>query len=88
MNISEQNESEPILIQEYKSPAGALLLGSYRGRLCLCDWKYRTMRDSIDRRIQKILKAVYKQQHQHHHHHHNLNYHHHHYCRIRRFCSR
>jgi len=61
MNISEQNESEPILIQEYKSPAGALLLGSYRGRLCLCDWKYRTMRDSIDRRIQKILKAVYKE---------------------------
>ena len=43
----------------WKSPAGELLLGDYRGRLCLCDWRYRAKRDEIDRRIQGVLGAGY-----------------------------
>jgi len=48
-----------ICIQTYKSPVGEILLGSYDGRLCLADWKYRKMRGSIDKRIQKGLSCEY-----------------------------
>ena len=48
-----------IQIQYYKSPVGEILLGSYDGKLCIADWKYRRMRTIIDKRIQKGLKAEY-----------------------------
>ena len=51
-----------ISIQTYKSPVGEMLLGSYEGKLCLADWKYRRMRTSIDKRIQNGLKAEYVEQ--------------------------
>lgn len=57
--LSENNERESIIIKEYKSPAGVLLLGSFKEKLCLCDWKYRKMRKTIDSRIQNLLKADY-----------------------------
>lgn len=43
----------------YTTPYGELILGSYEDQLCLCDWKYRKSRESIDRRIQDGLKASY-----------------------------
>lgn len=48
-----------IYIQTYSTPVGDILLGSYDGKLCLADWKYRKMRTSIDKRLQKGLKAEY-----------------------------
>jgi len=48
-----------ITIQFFKTPFGELILGEYNGKLCLADWRYRKMRESIDRRIQKKLNAVY-----------------------------
>lgn len=51
-----QNE---IKIDYFKTPFGELVLGEYDKRLCLCDWRFRKMRDSIDRRIQTALKADY-----------------------------
>ena len=51
-----------ISITYYKSPIGELLLGSYDGKLCLADFRYRRMRTSIDNRIQKGLKAEYVEQ--------------------------
>ena len=48
-----------ISIQYYKSPIGEILLGSYDGKLCLADYRYRKMRDGIDNRIQKGLKSEY-----------------------------
>jgi len=51
-----------ISIQYYKSPVGEILLGSYEGKLCIADWKYRRMRTTIDKRIQKGLKAEYVEQ--------------------------
>ena len=48
-----------ILISPMKTPAGLLILGSYGEYLCLCDWKYRRMRDRIDRRLQSLLNTVY-----------------------------
>ncbi len=51
-----------ISIQYYKSHVGEILLGSYDGKLCLADWKYRRMRSTIDKRIQRGLKAEYVEQ--------------------------
>lgn len=51
-----------ISIQYYKSPVGELILGTFDNQLCLCDWKYRRMRPSIDKRVQSALKATYKQE--------------------------
>lgn len=48
-----------ICIQYYKSPAGELILGSYEGKLCLADWRYRKSRTAVDNRLQKGLKATY-----------------------------
>ena len=44
----------------YKTPYGELIMGSLNHHLCLCDWRYRKMRDSIDERIQSGLHAVYE----------------------------
>jgi len=48
-----------INIQYFNTPVGELILGSFEGKLCLADWRYRKMRESIDNRIQKGLKAEY-----------------------------
>lgn len=43
----------------FSTPYGELILGSYEDKLCLCDWRYRKGRESIDRRIQDALKASF-----------------------------
>lgn len=48
-----------IRIKTLKTSLGELLLGEYESKLCLFDWKYRQMRDRIDRRIQTGLNALY-----------------------------
>lgn len=48
-----------ISIQYFKSPFGELILGDYEGSLCLCDWRYRKMRESVDKRLQEGLNATY-----------------------------
>ncbi len=49
-----------IYIQSYHSPVGELLLGAYDNQLCLCDWKHRQLRESIDHRIKSGLNANYE----------------------------
>jgi len=48
-----------IYIDYFKTPIGDLIIGSYEEELCLCDWRYRKMRYSIDEKIQTALKANY-----------------------------
>lgn len=48
---------EKINIQTFKTQFGELILGSFQDKLCLCDWKYRKMRTSIDIRINKGLQT-------------------------------
>lgn len=48
-----------INISYYKTPFGELILGEYNYQLCLCDWRYRKMRNQVDSRIQKHLKTEY-----------------------------
>jgi methylated-DNA-[protein]-cysteine S-methyltransferase len=48
-----------ISIQYSRTDYGELILGSFQNQLCLCDWRYRKMREAIDRRIQGGLDARY-----------------------------
>lgn len=49
----------PIIIKYFKTAYGELILGSYLDQLCLCDWRYRKMRESLDKRIKSNLKAEF-----------------------------
>lgn len=51
---------QKIQTEIYQSPVGDLILGSFEDQLCLCDWQYRKMRNSIDKKIQAKLKSVYE----------------------------
>lgn len=51
--------SERIKISYFKTPFGELILGDYKSRLCLADWRYRKKRGAIDKRVQSTLKAEY-----------------------------
>ncbi|WP_348532710.1 methylated-DNA--[protein]-cysteine S-methyltransferase [Psychromonas marina] len=51
-----------INIQYFKHPYAEFVLGSYQGKLCLCDFRYRKMRESVDKRIQRGLNASYVEQ--------------------------
>jgi methylated-DNA-[protein]-cysteine S-methyltransferase len=35
-------------IQYSKTPYGELILGEFGEQLCLCDWRYRKMREAVD----------------------------------------
>ena len=45
--------------QCYKTKIGELILGSFEGKLCLMDFRYRRMRITVDNRIKKGLKAEF-----------------------------
>jgi methylated-DNA-[protein]-cysteine S-methyltransferase len=53
--------SSSIAIQYYKSPVGELVIGDFNDQLCLCDWRYRSMRTEVDARILKGLAAVFEE---------------------------
>lgn len=55
MRINENN----IVIKYFKSKIGELIVGTHEDKLCICDWRYRKMRDSIDARLQKGVGASY-----------------------------
>ena len=48
-----------ISIQYFNTPVGEMILGSYDNKLCMVDWRYRKKRESIDRRVQKSLNAIF-----------------------------
>ena len=50
---------DAINIQYFKTAYGELILGSHDNHLILADWRYRKMRESIDKRLQSRLKAIY-----------------------------
>ena len=48
-----------IEIQYYKTKFGEFVLGSFKNKLCLLDFRYRKMRAKVDYRIKNILNAEY-----------------------------
>ena len=51
-----------INIQYFKTNYGEFILGSYDGKLCMVDFRYRKMRKAIDNRIKKGLNAEFIEQ--------------------------
>ena len=49
-----------IKTRRYESPCGILLLGSFGGRLCLCDWQTEKHRGHVDGRIKRMLQAEFE----------------------------
>ncbi len=45
--------------QYFKHPHAEFVLGSYDNKLCLCDFRYRKMRDSVDNRIKRGLNSSF-----------------------------
>lgn len=50
---------DQIEICHYKSKMGELILGSYQEQLCLLDFRYRKMRQTVDARIRQALNAEF-----------------------------
>lgn len=50
-----------INIDFHHTPYGELILGSFNQQLCLCDWRNRKARNTIDRRIQMGLRADFSE---------------------------
>ena len=48
-----------INIQYYQTQIGDIILGSFDGRLCLLDFKYKKTRKTTDNRIKKELKTEF-----------------------------
>jgi len=50
-----------ISLQYFNTPIGELILGTFEEKLCLCDWRYRGMRSTIDKRIREGLSAFFEE---------------------------
>ena len=48
-----------IRINHYTFSCGDMILGSFEGKLCLCDWADGRRRVSVDQRLQRNLNANY-----------------------------
>jgi len=51
-----------INIQYYKTKYAEFILGSFQGKLCLLDFRYRKMRTTVDNRLKKGFDAVFVEQ--------------------------
>jgi methylated-DNA-[protein]-cysteine S-methyltransferase len=58
ININKPMQSH-IEIQYYKTKFGEFVLGSFKNKLCLLDFRYRKMGAIVDNRIKRILNAQY-----------------------------
>ncbi len=48
-------------IKYHSTPFGELIIGVSGEALCLCDWRYRKLRSTIDNRLKKSLDAEYRE---------------------------
>ncbi len=46
----------------YKTKIGELIIGSFEGKICILDFRYRKMRTTVDSRIKKLLNAEFIEQ--------------------------
>lgn len=50
-----------IYVQYFQTPVGELILGAFQDQLCLCDWRYRKMRDAVDQRLSQFFTATFEE---------------------------
>lgn len=58
----EGNPQQIVNIQHYHSPCGEIILASSNGKLCLCDWQDMPCAERNKQRLQRILKADFKEE--------------------------
>lgn len=51
---------ETIKTVYYDSPAGGMIIGSFNGKICLCDWINSKRRETNDKRLQRCLSAQFE----------------------------
>ncbi|MDO6527025.1 methylated-DNA--[protein]-cysteine S-methyltransferase [Motilimonas sp. 1_MG-2023] len=51
-----------ISVTYFKHPYAEFVIGTYQNQLCLCDFRYRKMRTTVDNRLKKQLKAEFIEQ--------------------------
>ncbi len=51
-----------INIQYYKTKIGEVILGSFKNKLCILDFRYRRMRNTVDKRIKNGLSTEFIEQ--------------------------
>lgn len=51
-----------IAFQYYNSPCGKIVLASYEGKLCLCDWQEYPCAERNRRKLQQTLKADWREE--------------------------
>ena len=56
------NYRQSMDVQYYQSPCGELILASYDGKLCLCDWYDKPCAEHNKKRTQRILEADAKEE--------------------------
>lgn len=56
---SSEIEMNQVNIQYYKTKYAEFIIGSYNGKLCMLDFRYRKMRKTVDNRIKKTLNAEF-----------------------------
>lgn len=54
-------KTNSINIQSVKTRIGELLVGSFQQQLCLLDYRYRKMRNTVDNRLKHRLSADYSE---------------------------
>ncbi len=58
--MKERDKKNIIKTRRYESPCGTLLLGSFKDKLCLCDWQVEKHRGHVDRRLKRVLRAEFE----------------------------
>ena len=53
------NNDNVIIINHFDFPCGEMILGSFDGKLCLCDWADGRRRASVEQRLKHSLQAEY-----------------------------
>ena len=48
-----------IIFEYFQTPYGEMKLASFGDKLCMADWRYRKMREKIDRRLESGLDAEF-----------------------------
>lgn len=62
LKVNQAQNMNKVSINYVSTRIGELILGSYEGKLCLLDFRYRKMRPAIDKRIKSELNAEFTQQ--------------------------
>jgi len=52
---------ESIIIEYHNTSFGELILGDYKGELCLCNWRSKKTRERVDNRLKRYFKSDFRE---------------------------